>query len=173
MQRRVEGRERAPGGGGVRRLGVVDVADAVDLGDELEPVRDAGERRSAAAIASSPRPAARAAAVAAAAFSRLCAPGISGSAGSSSSAENSIRRPRPGRAEPARHDRDILGGLVLEDPQLGVAVALEGAVPVEVVGLEVEQHGDPRPKLLDVLELEARELADDPCVRARARPRAR
>ena len=44
MERRLERRERAPRGGGVRRLGVVDVADAVDLGDELEPVRHAGER---------------------------------------------------------------------------------------------------------------------------------
>ena len=43
MQRRVVGRQRASGGGGVGRLRVVDVADAVDLGDELEPVRDAGE----------------------------------------------------------------------------------------------------------------------------------
>jgi hypothetical protein len=34
-------------------------------------------------------------------------------------------------------------------------------VPVEVVGLEVEQHGDLARELVDVLELEARELADD------------
>ena len=37
-------------------------------------------------------------------------------------------------------------------------------MPVEVVRLEVEQNGDPGPKLVDVLELEARELADDPLV---------
>ena len=41
-------------------------------------------------------PSARAAAVAAAAFSRLCAPGISGSAGSGSLGSNSIRSARPG-----------------------------------------------------------------------------
>ena len=35
-------------------------------------------------------------------------------------------------------------------------------MPVEVVGLEVEQHGDPAGELVDVLELERRELADDP-----------
>jgi hypothetical protein len=41
-------------------------------------------------------PAALAAAVAAAAFSRLCSPRMSGSAGSSSSKPNSIRRALPG-----------------------------------------------------------------------------
>ena len=70
-------------------------------------------------------------------------------------------------AEPARHDRGVLRDLVLEDPELRVAVRLEAAVAVEVVGLEVEQHGDARPELVDVLELEARELADDPRVRRR------
>ena len=34
-------------------------------------------------------------------------------------------------------------------------------MPVEVVGLEVEQHRDARPKFVDVLELEAGDLADD------------
>ena len=58
------GGERALGRLRVRRLGVVDEADAADLADELEPVRDAGEgaerlRRSP----SSGMPAARAAAV--------------------------------------------------------------------------------------------------------------
>src|SRR5581483_7672307 len=36
------------------------------------------------------------------------------------------------------------------------------AVPVEVVRLEVEQHGDVAGEGLDVLELERRELAHDP-----------
>jgi hypothetical protein len=35
-------------------------------------------------------------------------------------------------------------------------------VAVEVVGLQVQEHCDAGPELLDVLELEARELADDP-----------
>ena len=76
---------------------------------------------------------------------------------------NSTRRAAPGTgAEAARHHRDVVRPLVLEDPQLRVAVGLEAAVAVEVVGLEVEQHGDARTERLDVLELERRELADDP-----------
>ncbi len=43
VQRRVVGRERAPRRGGVRRLRVVDPADAPALAHELEPVRNAGE----------------------------------------------------------------------------------------------------------------------------------
>ena len=66
------------------------------------------------------------------------------------------------RAEVARHDRDVGLGLVLEDPQLGVAVRVVGAMPVEVVGLEVEQHRDARANAVNVLELEAGELAYDP-----------
>ena len=119
-----------------------------------------GNVRSASAIASSGTPAARAAAVAAAAFSRLWRPGMSGSAGSASSAENSI----PSMPEAARHD---LRARALEDAELRVAVGLEGAVPVEVVGLEVEEDGDVAGERVDVLELEARELADDPGVRRR------
>ena len=38
-----EGRERTERGGDVRRLRVVDVADAAQLADELDPVRDAVE----------------------------------------------------------------------------------------------------------------------------------
>ena len=114
--------------------------------------------RSASAIASSGTPAARAAAVAAAAFSRLCAPGISGSAGSGSSAENSIP------SSPSPRGTIFVAG-PLEDAQLRVAVRLEGAVPVEVVRLEVEQDGDVARERRDVLELEARELADDPRAR--------
>ena len=60
--------------------------------------------------------------------------------------------------EPARHD---LRARALEDAQLRVAVRLEGPVPVEVIGLEVEQHRDIARELVHVLELEARELADD------------
>ncbi len=38
-------------------------------------------------------------------------------------------------------------------------------MPVEVIRLEVEQHCDPRAELVDPLELETRELADDPGLR--------
>src|SRR5262249_6866392 len=61
--------------------------------------------RNASPIASSQMPAARAAAVAAAAFSRLWTPGMSGSAGSGSSAENAIPsspKPRGTTLTPAR-----------------------------------------------------------------------
>ena len=156
--------ERAARRGDVRRLRVVDEAHAVALGDELEPVRHAGEGAQSLGDRSSAIPAARAAAVAAAAFSRLCAPRISGSAGSSSSAENSI----PSRPSPARDD---LRARALEDAQLRVAVGLERPVPVEVVGLEVEQHRDVAGELVHVLELERRELADDPLRRARSSER--
>ena len=66
---------------------------------------------------------ARAAAVAAAAFSRLCAPGMRGSAGSSSSrGELDPRRRRPGPAPNPRGTTAVsLARLALEDPQLGAA----------------------------------------------------
>ena len=66
--------ERAPCRGDVRRLRVVDPAHAAHDGHVLDTMLNALERRSASAIASSSMPAARAAAVAAAAFSRLCRP---------------------------------------------------------------------------------------------------
>jgi hypothetical protein len=71
--------------------------------------------------------------------------------------------PRHLAETPGEH-RDVVGALVLEDPELRRAVVLEARVAVEVVGREVEQDGDARPKRVDVLELKARELADDPRV---------
>ena len=50
----------------------------------------------------------------------------------------------------------------LEDAQLRVAIGLERPMPVEMVGLEVEQDCDVARERHDVLELEARELAHDP-----------
>ena len=58
-------------------------------------------------------------------------------------------------------DRRVALALALEDPQLGGRVGLERAMTVEVVGRDVEQHGHVGAKLLDALELEARELAHD------------
>jgi hypothetical protein len=68
------------------------------------------------------------------------------------------------RVETAGEDGDIRFGLVLEQAQLGGAVRVERSVSVEMVGLEVQQHTDARPKAVHVLELEARQLADDPRV---------
>ena len=67
--------------------------------------------------------------------------------------------------EAARDDRDVGFLLVLEDPELGRAVGVDRSVPVEMVRLEIEEHGDPRTELVDVLELEARDLADDDLAR--------
>ena len=43
MDAAVKGAQPDHGGGDVGRLGVVDEANAADLGDQLEAVRDAGE----------------------------------------------------------------------------------------------------------------------------------
>jgi hypothetical protein len=66
------------------------------------------------------------------------------------------------RSEAPWDDGSVLACLKLEHTQLGGRVGLEGAMAVEVVGLEIEQHADMRAKRLDILELEGRELADDP-----------
>ena len=66
--------------------------------------------------------------------------------------------------ESARHDPVARA---LEDPQLRGPVALERAVAVEMVRLEIQQHGDLERELVHVLELERRQLADDPCVLGR------
>ena len=66
------------------------------------------------------------------------------------------------RREAARDDRDVVRALVLEDAELRRAVGVEVAVAVQMVRGDVEENGDVRPKVVDVLELEARELADDP-----------
>src|SRR5207247_6771281 len=55
-----------------------------------------------------------------------------------------------------RHDRRPCA---LEDAELRVAIRLEGAVAVEMVGLEVEENGDVAGERVHVLELKARELA--------------
>ena len=52
-----------------------------------------------------------------------------------------------------------VGRLLLgKDPRLGGGVLVDGRVPVEVVGREVQQHRDPRPERLRALELEAARL---------------
>ena len=58
--------------------------------------------------------------------------------------------------------RDDLCARPFEDTELRGAVRVEGAVPVEVVGLEIEEDRNVAGERVDILELEARELADDP-----------
>ena len=165
VQRRVVGRDGAPGRSGVRRLRVVHVAHAVRLGDRLQAMGDAREglealrrcaRRRSRARAPRPSPPRR---------SRGCArPGCAARRAADRRLELDPRAHARNVVEAARNDRGVAFALVLEDPELRVAVGLERAVPVEVVGLEIEEHGDPRPKLVHVLELEAGDLADDDLV---------
>ena len=168
MQRLGVGGERAPRGGRVRRLRVVDEPDAVPFGDELEPMRDTPERaqRLGDRVVGEPGRARGGGCgrgvlpVVGAGQGRLGREGLGGGELDASALARHL-------AEPARHDRGVLRDLVLEDPELRVAVLLEAAVAVEVVGLEVDQHGDVGPELVNVFELEARELADDPHIRRR------
>jgi hypothetical protein len=138
---------------------------AADLADELEPVRHTRERRQRGRnrVFTDPdharrsRGRGRVLAVVRAGNQRLGGQRIVGRE------LDPQARARNG-ANAARYDREVLCGLVLEDPELGVAVTLEGAVPVEMVRLEVEENRDPGTEFLDVLELEARELAHDPLI---------
>ena len=131
MHAALERLDPADRGRDVRRLRVVHVEDAVDLA--RPPRAGAAPRGTCAAPPRSPprgTPMARAASVAAAAFSGLCAPRRRTSADVRSSPPRSSR----GRiaASPGRWLR--------EDPQLRRAVGSSVAVAVEVVGLDVEQH---------------------------------
>ncbi len=56
------------------------------------------------------------------------------------------RRRRPGRLEAVGQDRQVAGLLGGEQAQLRVAVALQAAVAVEVVGREVQERGRARPE---------------------------
>ncbi len=57
--------------------------------------------------------------------------------------------------------RNVAAALVEEDPLLRREVAGEVAVPVEMVGRDVEQRRRARAEALDRLELEARQLDDE------------
>ena len=148
--------------GHVGRLRVVDEPHAARLAHELEPVRHPWERaeRLGDRCVVEPERAGdrgRRGGVLAIVLARDLRLG-----GELVADENSTRRrlARDG-PEAARHDGDVAGALVLEDAQLGLEVGLEAAVAVEVVGLEVEEDGRARVKLVHVLELEGRDLADD------------
>ena len=156
----------AEGGGDVRRLRVVDVADTAQLADELDPMRHAFERSERLAdrgVVDAGRSSGgcrrrSVLAVVRAGYPRLGRELVIG--GEVDAAAASGNGP-----EVAWHHRDVFCGLALEQAELGVRVGLERAVPVQVVGLEVEEYADPRVEGLDVLELERRQLADDPGVR--------
>ncbi len=64
------------------------------------------------------------------------------------------------REQLGRPDRDVVGALAREDPQLGGEVVVHRAVPVEMVGLEVQQQRDVGRERHRVLELEGAGLAD-------------
>src|SRR5262249_10901353 len=122
-ERRVIGVDTAARGGSVRRLRVVDPADAVQLTNQLEPVRDAGERAEpfrnrlvgyAGGAGSSGR-GRGVLAVVAAGYQRFRGQGIVG------------RELDPVDPESARGD---LRTSPFEDAELRRAVGVEAAVPV-------------------------------------------
>ena len=95
------------------------------------------------------------------AFSRLWGPRSrisSGLSGSSAGSPKVTRRPVPAAPAPAAPPR-LIRLLVAKQPQLGLAVGVERAVPVEVVLLEVQQQCGVGRQRLRVLGLEARDLA--------------
>src|SRR5262249_40397147 len=58
--------------------------------------------------------------------------------------------------------------LVLEQAELRAHVLRHRSVTIEVVGSDLQGHADTRTEAVDVLELEAGQLAGDPGVRANA-----
>ena len=160
-----EGRERTERGRDVRRLRVVDVTDAPQLADELDPMRDAVEgaqRLGDRGVVDSGRARRRGRGRGVLAVVRAGDAGLGGQL--VRARELDAARTRRGRSETPRHDRGVVRRLALEDPQLRVRVLLERAVAVEMVRLDIEQDGDARLQRLDVLELKGGELADDPGV---------
>jgi hypothetical protein len=161
VERSVEGGNRPASGGGIRRLRVVHEAHALDLADRLEPVRDAREgfeslRDPRVVDTERTRGSGRGGSVLA--VVRAGNARLSGQR----AGRLELDAPRAARnlVEPDRHHRGVVLELVLEDPQLCVAIGVDRSVPVEVVGLEVEEQAHVRAKPVDVLQLEARDLAD-------------
>src|SRR5512146_1563561 len=133
----------AQGCGDVRRLAVVDVADAVPLGDELEPVRDAGERSQRLGD----RVVTEAGGTRGGGGGRGVLPVVR-------TADQWLRRQRIVRRELDSLEpgaaRDDLGSRALEDSQLRDPVLGEARVAVEMGGLEAEQHCDVAGELVHV-----------------------
>ena len=163
-----EGRERAERRRDVRRLGVVHEPHATDLPDELDAMRDTLEARKRIGDRLVVDPHRTRGSGRGGGVLTVVRPGDARLGRERIVGRELDARPVPGYgAEPARHDRGVRGRLSLEDPELELRVVLERAVPVEVVGLEVEENGNARLQRVNVLQLERRELADDPRVRRR------
>ncbi len=160
--------ESGDGRGDVRRLGVVDEAHAVDLGDDLEAVREPakalesgpdraglqahrrrrrdGRQRVAPAVGPGKREVGR----------------VDQCRGRLGVDANGLApQPAPLERRLTRVvDREILWDLAREDPQLRLGVVIEAPVAVEVVGGDVQEHRALRGEGARVLQLEARALAD-------------
>ena len=158
-ERRVERRQPAARGERVRRVRVVDAARRRRRSrDRLEAVRHAGERAQRlgdrrVVDAGAPRPPRRRPR-----RSRGCARrGCAARPGAGRPPTNST--PSGGRSRAARRRSRRARSKMR---QLGGSVRVERAVAVEVIRLEVQQHRHLERELVDVLELEGRQLADEP-----------
>jgi hypothetical protein len=157
--------DAATGSGRVGGLRIVDEADTLDVADELEAVLDAGERPQGLRDrvlfhAGGQRGRGRCGGVLAVVSARNERLGRKLVVGSELDA---VRASGDG-AEATRDDGHVGFGLVLEDAQLGFAVGVVRAVTVEMIGLEVQQDRNAWAQPMDVLELEARQLAHNPGV---------
>ena len=163
MHRRGERGERDERRGDVRGLRVVHVEDAVDAVDLLEPVLDAGERREARARIDAAGQRDRGGRGGVGEVVRPAQPDLDPLPLVHERAVADLQRRHPaGRAGHVdRRERDVLGTLTREGLELGVAVGLQRAVAVEVVGLEVQQDRRLGRERQRVLELEGGRLADD------------
>ena len=187
----LEGADADRGGGDVGRLGVVDEADAADLGDLLEAVRDAGEAAQPLAhrLAVEPHRERRGGgghrvgdvvlAEEAELLDRqqrlavvedrplgqrdLAVGRRAGAEGEPPGAAAEVGAGQ--RRVVGVVDGDVVVALVGEDPQLRRQVGLEVVVAVEVVGGEVEEDRALGREEARVLELEAGGLADHRRVR--------
>ncbi len=172
--------------GDVGRLGVVYKADAADLGDLLEPVRDAGEAAQALAhrvavdahrerrrgnrhrvggvVLAEDAELGDGEQRLAVVEDRLPGEGdlaLGTGAVTEGDAAGAAAEVDPGEGRVVGVvDGDVVIALVGEDPQLGVEVGTQVGVAVEVVGRQVEEDRALGSEGDAVLELEARGLAD-------------
>ena len=177
----LERREADERRGHVGGLGVVDVGDAVALGDLLQAVGHAAEgpeavadrvrvqaarqrdRRGGHRVADVVRAAQRE--LLGAQQRRVVPPQRAGpqrqlGLGRVAGQDAAGAAAEVDHAEVLGRDRDVVVALVAEDLQLGPVVGLDGAVAVEVVALQVEDHRRLGREGDRVLQLERRALAD-------------